>query len=178
MRRPPFARLALAFVLVATIPLVSACAQTPLGPSFTRAELPPEHRGRVYVYRNDPRTSLAVVNTSIDGRTTGTFRNREYQTVEIAAGSHRLRAGMRGFAFLNLGWNDHTFRVRPGEVVYLKLEVRLDSRASATTPAAPRELEIGGRPEATGTENIFIREVSEEAALEELAITTRLPAKT
>lgn len=173
----PLSRCAATLFIAASAVLWAACAQAPLGPNFSRAEPPPEHRGQVYVYRNDPRNSLAVVAVTIDGRTTGTFRNREYETLEIASGSHRLRAGLRGFAFLNLGWNDHTFRVRPGQAVYLKLEVRLDSPSAPAAPTAPRELEIGGRPEATGTENVFIREIPEAEALEELALTTRLPAE-
>ena len=78
----------------------------------------------LYLYRADDRGSLATVRVTLDGRLVGSLQNREYETIELHAGTHHLRAGMRGFAFLAWGWNDHRFRVKPGETVYLEISVR------------------------------------------------------
>jgi hypothetical protein len=119
--------------------------------------------------------SLSVVRASIDGLDIGTFRDREYETLEIEAGQHELRAGMRGFAYFKMGWNKSSFRVRPGEVVYLQLEVRIDTPQEPSL-GAPRELEIGGRPEAAPSENIFIIKQPATKAADDLELTSRLPS--
>jgi hypothetical protein len=114
------------------------------------------------------------VRASIDGLEIGRFHDREYETLELPAGSHRLRAGMRGFAFLAWGWNEHVFRLKPGETVFLELSVRLDETGASVTPA-PRELEIAGRPEASANENVFILQSPRAEAEARLPGTTRLP---
>jgi hypothetical protein len=152
---------------------LSGCAGYTTGPAFSIAPAPPANRGRVYIYRADGRNSGAVVKTTINGQEVGTFRDHEYETFEISAGAHRLSAGMRGFAYFRLGWNEHTFRVRPGETVFIQLEMRVDVRGDDVL-GRPRELEIGGRPDQQVTENIFIIERPREQALELLARTTRL----
>lgn len=150
-----------------------ACAGPPPGPPFQWAPPPPEHRGRVYVYRVDSRTSLASVRATIDGKDIGMFRDREYETFEIAAGSHRLRVRMRGVGFFNLGWNEHDFRVRPGEVVFLHLQIRLQS--GSDSPLEPsRDLEIAGRSDNRISENIYIAEASRPQATQDLEITRLL----
>jgi hypothetical protein len=152
---------------------ILGCTTPMPGPAFEWAAEPPSHRGRIYLYRADTRTSLATVKTSINGRDVGTFRDGEYETFEISAGGHRLRAGMRGVGFFNLGWNEHTFRVRPGETVFLHLEVRIDA---GTQPQLdpPRSLDIGGRSDHSVSENIFIGERTRADAAPDLEVATRL----
>jgi hypothetical protein len=125
------------------------------------------------VYRIDPRSSLSIVNIQIDGLDVGRFRDHTYETVELPAGNHRLRAGMRGFAFLTWGWNEHAFRVRPGETIFIEISVRLDDRSASPTPP-PRDLEIAGRPEGHASENVFIVQTSRASAESAIATTTRL----
>ena len=171
MRQPLTRRRSLVAVLVF---VGAACATTPVGPPFEWASPPPEHRGRVYVYRVDPRNSLANVHATIDGQKIGNFRNGEYQTFEISAGSHKLRAGMRGFGFFTLGWNELTFRVRPGEVVFVHLAVQLDSGSDSPLDT-PRNLEIAGQSDDRYSENIFISTRTREEAYVALQGSTRLP---
>lgn len=156
-------------VLIAIV----GCAGAPSGPAFQWAPTPPEHRGRVYLYRTDTRNSMAVVQASIGGQSIGTFRNHEYETLELPAGSHRLRAGMRGLGFLTLGWNEHRFRLKAGEIVFLHLDVRIDG-GTGVELMGPRELEIGGRSDHRVTENVFIGEQTRSDAISNLEISTRL----
>lgn len=152
---------------------ILGCASAAPGPAFEWAPQPPNHRGRIYLYRADTRTSLATVKASINGRDVGTFRDGEYETFEISAGGHRLRAGMRGVGFFNLGWNEHTFRVKPGETVFVHLEVRVDGGAQPTLEG-PRSLDISGRSDNRISENIFIGQRSRADATSDLEVSTRL----
>ena len=149
------------------------CASAATGPAFEWAAEPPANRGRVYIFRADPRPSLSTVRVRVNGLEVGRFRDREYETLELAAGSHRLRAGMRGFAFVAWGWNEFVFRVRPGETRYIELSVRLDER-SGPTVTPPREAQIGGRAEGHASENVFILQSTRGQAAPALAATTRL----
>jgi len=167
--RPKTWPFALGLVLFAIL----GCATASPGPAFEWAAEPPSHRGRVYLYRADTRTSLATVKASINGRDIGTYRDGEYETFEISAGGHRLRASMRGVGFFNLGWNEHTFRVKPGETVFLHLEVRIDGGAQPPLEG-PRALEIGGRSDNSISENVFIGERSRADATPDLEASTRL----
>jgi len=150
--------------------IAPACATPPLGPPFEPAPPPPDHRGRVYLYRVDDRSSLATVRVEIDGLEVDRFRNNEYETHELPAGTHHLRAGLRGFGLLAWGWNQHRFRLKPGETVYLKISVRLTARAAPDVQA----LEIAGGPSGAASENVFIVPRPAKEALSELAATTRL----
>ena len=147
-----------------------ACAKPPAGPAFTPAAAPPEHRSRIYLYRVDPRPSLASVDIEIDGREIGRLRDAEYETIEIAAGSHHLKAQMRGLAFVSLGWNQHRFRTLPGEALYLEISVRLVERSIPDSPS----LEIAGRSSAGGSENVFLIERGATEALDRMRQTTRI----
>ena len=146
------------------------CARPPAGPAFTPADAPNEPRSRVYVYRSDPRASLASVDIKIDGREIGRFRNEEYETIEIAAGPHQLKAQMRGLAFVSLGWNEHRFRARPGKAIYIEVSVRLSERVIPDSPS----LEIAGRSSAGGSENVFLIERGAAEALDRMRATTRV----
>jgi hypothetical protein len=152
----------------------AACHRPPPGPPFEWAPPASQHRGRVYIYRSDKLRSLSVVEVSIDDRVVGTFRDAEYETLEMAPGLHRLRAGLRGFGYFNLGWNDSTFQVERGGVVYIQLEIRIDTSQQPAL-GTPRELEIGGRPTATASENIFIIKRPAAKAADELKSTRRRP---
>jgi len=152
---------------------ILGCAAAPRGPAFEWAAEPSDRRGRIYLYRADPLPSLAVVKTSIDGRTTGTLRDGEYTTLELAAGSHQLRVGMRGMGFFTLGWNAHNLRVRPGETLFFQLEVRIDEGTQSQLDT-PRSLEIGGRSDYRVSENVFIREQTRADATPALETSTRL----
>ncbi|MCA9504441.1 MAG: hypothetical protein H6748_08675 [Spirochaetaceae bacterium] len=155
--------------------LVGACAAAPSGPPFELASPPPAHRGRLYLYRVDARPSLSKVHVTLDGREVGTFRDGEYETLEVSAGPRHLRVGLRGFGLLQWGWNDQRLHVEPGETLFVELSVRLAARE---LPAAG-ELEIGGRDEGSASENVFIELQNAETALPRLAGTTRLtPAET
>ena len=167
--RPKTWALALSGVLFAIL----GCATAAPGPPFEWAAEPPNHRGRIYLYRAETRTSLATVKASINGRDVGTFRDGQYETFEISAGGHRLKAAMRGVGFFNLGWNEHTFRVKPGETVFLHLEVRLDGGAAGPLEG-PRALDIGGRSDDSISENVFIGERSRAEAAPALETSTRL----
>ncbi len=151
--------------------MATACAKPPAGPAFEPAPPPPDHRGRLYVYRSDQPGSLASVRITIDGLEVGRFRNNEYETLELSTGQHHLRAGMRGFGLLAWGWNSHRFRLGPGESVYLKISVRLNEHSTPGT----RDLEIAGRASGAASENVFILRQSAEEALADLITTTRLP---
>jgi len=168
--RSPIAVVRAAVCLLLLTGLATACPKSPLGPPFEPAPRPPNNRGRVYVYRVDERGSLATVRITLDGREVGRFRNNEYETLELPAGGHHLRAGLRGFGLVAWGWNNHKFRLPPGETVYLKLSVRLTERSA---PDA-KPLEIGGRPSGAASENVFIIPRSAAEALSELETTTRL----
>jgi hypothetical protein len=157
-------------VTLLVLVLTTACAKPPLGPPFEPAPVPPDHRGRVYIYRSDQPGSLATVRITIDGLEIGRFQNNEYETRELSTGGHQLRAGMRGFGLLAWGWNNHRFRLGPGETVYLKISVRLTEHSA---PPA-RDLEIAGRPTGGASENVYLIRVSAKEALSDLAITTRL----
>jgi hypothetical protein len=124
----------------------------------------------VYIYRTDERASLASVRITIDGLELARFRNSEYETLELPAGRHHLQAGMRGFGLVAWGWNNHRFRLRPGETVYLKISVRLTERMA---PGAS-SIEIAGRPSGVASENVFITPRSATEALRDLEVTTRL----
>ncbi len=150
--------------------MLSGCGRAPLGPPFDRAPAPPEHRARIYLYRIDDRSSLATVRITIDGREVGRFRNHEYETLELSAGQHHLRAGMRGFGLIAWGWNEQTIHIKPGETAYFMVSVRLSAQS---TPTA-RELDIAGRPSGAASENVFVLPRSAREALSDLDITTRL----
>lgn len=122
------------------------------------------------MYRVDPRPSLASVGIEIDGREIGRFQDAEYETLEVAAGPHHLKAQMRGLAFVSVGWNEHRFRTLPGESIYIELSVRLTERA---IPASP-SLEIAGRSSAGGSENVFLIERGAEEALDRMRGTARI----
>lgn len=160
-----------AVCLVVLVCIATACTKPPAGPPFEPAPPPPDHRGRLYLYRSDQPGSLASVRVTIDGLEVGRFRNNEYETLELSTGEHHLRAGMRGFGLLAWGWNNHRFPLGPGDTVYLRISVRLTEHSA---PQA-RDLEIAGRLGGAASENVFILRVSAEEALSDLALTTRLP---
>ena len=179
-RRPGGARrrAALGLVLWAGLALLlagigSGCARPPKGPAFEWAPPPPENRGRVYIFRAEPLANLSTVRVEIDGRSVGDFEPGEYETLELAAGSHRLAAGMRGFALLSWGWNEHRFSLDPGQTLFLEISVRLDQTNESNMPP-PGGLEIGGRPERQARKNVFIRRTPRPEAQEVLPSTKRL----
>jgi len=149
---------------------VSGCARAPLGPPFERAPLPPESRARLYLFRVDERPSLATVRVTVDGREIGSFRNGEYETLELSAGSHHVRAGMRSIALVAWGWNEQRIRFAPGETLFVHLSVRLTEREQ---PAAAG-LEIAGRQSGSASENVYIQIQPEREALSMIEGTTRL----
>jgi len=148
------------------------CAGAPLGPPFRSLEPPPDHRARLVLYRTDKQGSLASVQITIDGRELGRFRDHEYDSILLSPGMHILRARLRGFGLLSWGWNDHRFRLAPGETTYLEISVRLDAREAPSS----RELEIAGRTGGVASENVFIVPKSAQEALKNLVSTTRLTA--
>ena len=156
--------------ILGVIALAAACAAAPTGPPFEPAPPPSPDRGRIYLYRIDERESLASVRVAIDGDPLGRLHDREYTTLELPPGSHELRVGLRGFGWLAWGWNEHRFRLAPGETHYIKLSVRL----SSSPVARSRELEIAGREAGRASENVFIILPSEREALAELATTRRI----
>lgn len=153
--------------------LLTACTKAPAGPPFTRAADPPEHRGRLYLYRTDERSSASRVRIEVNGLEIGTFRDREYETLELPAGTHHVRAGMRSLGLVAWGWNDQRIRLKPGETVFVEISVRLMARE---TPGG-RGLEIAGRPEASASENVFLQQRAASEALSRIAATTRLTAR-
>lgn len=149
--------------------LATACTRAPLGPPFEAAATP-EHRARLYVYRADVRGSLATVHVTLDGRPVGRFRNHEYETLELTAGSHKLHATLRGLGLTAWGWNDYQILLEPGQTLYLELSVRLTARAAPEASG----LEIAGRTSGAASENVFIVPRSAKDALPDLRATTRL----
>lgn len=149
---------------------LSACASAPLGPPFERAPFPPESRARLYLFRVDERPSLATVRVTVDGREIGSFRNGEYETLELSAGSHHIRAGMRSIALIAWGWNEQRIRFAPGETLFVQLSVRLTGREQ---PAAAG-LEIAGRQSGAASENVYIQIQPARDALALIEGTTRL----
>lgn len=166
-------RKSLAFMLLLALASIgwAGCAREPTGPTFSWAPPPLPERGRIYVYRSDPRSSGSTVSARLDGQDLGHFRDGEYDTLEIPAGLHRLQVRMRGLAFLSWGWNTHQFRVQPGETVYLGISVRLEERGDRFTPPPP-EIEVSGWPEDYASKNVFIQQRPRTKAAEDL-ITTR-----
>lgn len=150
--------------------LVSACASAPLGPPFERAPFPSESRARLYLFRVDERPSLATVRVTIDGREIGSFRNGEYETLELSAGSHHVRAGMRSIALVAWGWNEQRVRFAPGETLFVHLSVRLTEREQPTAAG----LEIAGRQSGSASENVYLQIQPERDAVAMLETTTRL----
>lgn len=142
------------------------CGTTPTGPAFAYAPEPAAERARLYVFRNDPRSSLARIKVQVDGRRVGLLRDREYQTREIRPGPHRLRTEMQGVPFVPMGWNTHDFEAAPGETIYLEVELRTESRQ-----ASPRSVEISGRSNDVVTKNVYIRELKRHEAEPELSKT-------
>ena len=149
---------------------VFGCARAPYGPPFELMAQPPEYRGRLYVFRDDDRSSLSKVRVTVGGRELGSFRNGEYETIELPVGTHPLRAGLRSIALVAWGWSNQKLRLRPGETVFIKLSVRLTERPSP----GGRELEIAGRPSGAASENVYIQYLSETEGLEQIRTTTRL----
>ena len=160
----------IATLVLALITTLSACATAPTGPGFLRASDPAPPRGRIYLYREDARSSPSTLKVSIGGREIGTLRDGEYETLELPAGVHELRVGLRSLAFVAWGWNEQRVLVEPGETVYLKLTVRLTPRANP----GGRGLEIAGRQSGSASENVFIQHQGEATALRALSSTTRL----
>jgi hypothetical protein len=146
------------------------CARAPSGPPFELDARPAEHRGRLYIFRADDRSSLSKVRVTVDGRELCSFRDGEYETLELPVGTHQLRAGLRSIALVAWGWNNQRLKLRPGETVFIKLSVRLTGRAQP----GGRELEIAGRPSGAASENIYIQYLAEPEALEQIRSTTRL----
>ena len=161
-------RLGTATILLAL--WLAGCARSPSGPPFVRAPAPQAGRARLYVYRVDPRPSLSRVRVTIGGLEIGTFSDREYETLELPAGSHMLRAGMRSAVFFAWGWNQQRIRLAPDETVFVELSVRLSERAAP----AGRETEIAGRESGVASDNVYIQQRSRPTALETIATTTRL----
>lgn len=150
---------------------LAACPQTPRGPGFVVAPAPSKHRARLYIYRADPRSSLSEIRVTLDGLEVGLFRDAEYETMEVAAGSHNLRAGLRSLGFVAWGWNTQRIRLTPGETVYIELSVRLTERP---TPSG-QETRIAGRESGAASENVFIQRRGEPTARKIIRTTTRLP---
>lgn len=165
-QRPSLPRIGLGLITLVLL----ACQRPPPGPLFEMAPSPEPHRARVYLYRNDPTGSLATVRVELDGRPIGTFSNREYETLELSPGPHRLRVGLRSAAFIAWGWNEQPLRLEPGETVFVRLSVRLSEHAARSTSQA---VEIAGRAPGVASENVFIERRGRSVALEELADTTR-----
>lgn len=106
----------------------------------------------------------------LDKREVGTFRNREYETLELPAGRHHLRAGLRSAGFVAWGWNEKRIHVGPGETVYIEISVRLVARE---VPGG-RDLEIPGRSMGVASENVFLQRRAADVARPHLDSTTRL----
>jgi hypothetical protein len=157
--------------LLLTLLLGSACATAPLGPPFSLAPAPAENRARVYLYRSDPHASLSTVRVTIDGREIGELRNDEYETLEVSAGSHHLRAGVRSIVLVAWGWNEQRVRLEPGETLFVELSVRLTEREQPATPG----LEIAGRASGAASENVYLQIQPEKEALAALDTMTRRP---
>ncbi|MCP4904997.1 MAG: hypothetical protein GY910_08445 [bacterium] len=166
----PGGKEALVGFLLAMALIAAACAAPPTGPTFALATHPPEHRARIYLFRSDDRPSLSKVRVTMDGRDLGTFRNDEYEMLEVAAGSHHLRAGLRSFALVAWGWNDQRIRIEPGGTSYVRLSVRLTERAQP----GGRNLEIAGRTSGAASENVYLQILPEDEALPRLRVATRL----
>lgn len=155
---------------VTTALAASACATHSVGPPFELAAPPPQNRTRIYLFRSDSRPSLSTVRVTLDGREIGTFRNAEYETLELAAGSHHLRVGMRSVALVAWGWNEQRLRLEPGKTIFVQLSVRLTERAQP----GGRELEIGGRSGGAVSENVYLQIQPEGEALAQIEATTRI----
>ena len=156
------------FALVLLL-LISGCAKQPAGPAFELAAAPPSHRARLYLYRMDGRSSLSRIRVTVDGREVGTFQDGEYETLELSAGSHHLRAGLRSLGGISWGWNEQKIRFKPGETVFVEISVRLTQIASGG-----RDLEIAGRASGGASENVYLQRRPEKEATGRIEVTTRL----
>ena len=164
---PRLTRLSLIVVLVL---LGSACARPAPGPSFFPAADPLAHRARLYVFRTDARSSFSRVRVTLDGQNLGTFQNGEYETVELPAGPHHLRAGLRSLAGVAWGWNEDQIHLRPGETVYVEMSVRM---TQIDRPGG-RSLEIAGRSSSSASENVYLQRLPPKDALERMGSATRI----
>ena len=162
-----------AALVLAFIATLTSCASAPTGPAFIPASDPASHRGRIYVYREDARSSLSALKVSVGGRHLGTLRDGEYETLELPAGGHELRVGLRSLALVAWGWNEQRISLDPGATLYLQLSVRLTSHPNP----GGRSLEIAGRAGGAASENVFIQHQGEAAALRALSLTTRVVVK-
>lgn len=167
-RRGPAAARALAMLGIVAL-VLAGCAGRPSGPPFLRAPEPPEHRGRIYVYRSDEGRGLANVSVELDGRPLATLGRTEYETVEVASGPHVVRVGVRSAFWPAWGWNEQRVQLDPGETLYLALVVRLGAPVEPTTSS----VEIAGRGQSLASQNVFIEFVPETDALAALATRTR-----
>ena len=175
MRPPPHpmpahCRLSVICFLLTTAGLLAACARPPTGPAFAPAASPPEHRARLYLYRADGRSSYSQVRITVDDREIGRFRDAEYETLEISAGTHQLRAGLRSLGWAAWGWNEQAIRMKPGETVFVEISVRLTQHE---IPGG-RDLDIAGRTRGGASENVYLQRRPEKEALERMTTTTRL----
>lgn len=170
--RAAHARRLLAIALGAVaLAVASGCAQTPLGPAFSAAPAPVEPRARIYIYRAEGPGSFSKVHVTLDGREVGHFRSSEYETLEVASGSHHLRAGLRNLALVAWGWNDQRLHLDPAETLYVELSVRLTEREAPVAAG----LEIAGRGSGAASENVYLQIKPAAEALEALSTMTRLP---
>lgn len=165
------ARLAPGLLLLATLSFgfSSGCAKSPSGPAFVRASAPPSHRARLYVYRADERSSGSRVRITLDGRDLAALANGEYETLEVSSGPHRLRAGVRSALWVAWGWNEQSITFEPGETLFLEVSVRLTAREQP----GGRSIDIAGRQSGAASENVYLKQVGREAAIEALSATTR-----
>jgi hypothetical protein len=146
------------------------CARAPAGPAFEAAIAPPPHRGRLYLYRADSRNSFSRVRVTVGGLQVGRFRDAEYETLELPAGLHKIRAGLRSLAGVAWGWNEQVIHLKPGESAFVEISVRLTERPQT----GGRSLDIAGRTGGVASENVYLQRRSEKEALARIQLTTRL----
>lgn len=122
MRRPP--------ALLALLLLLTGCA----GPGYFEA-IPPSTPTNAVVYLYRPEADnpgrqplrLSYPDVLIDEQSVGTLRFNSHRRVELAPGRHSLRiTGLTREAKWEPRDIKQTFSVAPGEVKYLKLDVRFN----------------------------------------------------
>jgi hypothetical protein len=157
-------------IITALVVTTLGCARAPIGPAFEAASAPAPHRGRLYLYRADSRNSFSQVSVRVGGLQVGRFRDAEYETLELPAGLHNIRAGLRSLAGVAWGWNEQEIHLKPGESVFVEISVRLTERPQT----GGRSLDIAGRTGGVASENVYLQRRSEKDALDRVQLTTRL----
>ncbi|HLD67604.1 MAG TPA: DUF2846 domain-containing protein [Pseudomonas sp.] len=151
-------------LMLSTFLLLAGCS----GPGYFEPLQPDNDSSVVYLYRpkaDNPGMQplrLSYPDVQVDGRSIGQLKFNTHVAVELSPGKHTVRVtGLSKAASWEPRDIEQTFTVKPGEVKYLKLDVRFNLR----------EMNLG-QPKASYL--IHLRPMRSEDAVYEIRSTDRV----